>query len=125
MSPTLQTINTILWCLFCIAFQQECLCKTFQPLLIGMVVKSFSANGMSDDTIRTAYLAAMGICASTIIETFDRNHYQLLVRRIALNCRTGLTILVYKKILRLKTSVLFEKTSVGQIVNILANDLNR
>ena len=61
---------------------------------------------------------------TSILETFGRNHYQFLVRRIALNCRTSLTVLVYKKILKLSKSS-FESTSVGQVLNILANDLNR
>ena len=104
----------------------ECVAKTFQPLLIGTVVRYFTEREGFDgeDNAQKAYLAAGAICISSIFETFGRNHYQLLVRRVALNCRTSLTMLVYKKILRLSKSS-FEKTSVGQILNILANDLNR
>ena len=99
--------------------------KTFQPLLIGIVVRSFSVSGFEDEEAqRKAYLAAFGICISSVLETFGRNHYQLLVRRVSLNCRTSLTILVYKKILRLSMSS-FDNTSVGQVLNILANDFNR
>jgi ATP-binding cassette subfamily C (CFTR/MRP) protein 4 len=105
--------------------RQECVAKTFQPLLIGLVVNSFSKSGFDNEAARkTAYLAAAGICLSSVFETFGRNHYQLLVRRVALNCRSSLTILVYKKILRLSMSS-FDNTSVGQVLNILANDFNR
>lgn len=104
---------------------QECAAKTFQPLLIGVVVRSFSVSGFDDEAAqKRAYMAAIGICVSSVFETFGRNHYQLLVRRVALNCRTSLTILVYKKILRLSMSS-FDNTSVGQVLNILANDFNR
>lgn len=110
-----------------IQMNQECVAKTFQPFLIGVVVRYFTqvegeiSTGVSQSQ---AFTAAGVICISSIMETFGRNHYQLHVRRIALNCRTSMTVLVYKKILRLSKSS-FEKTSVGQILNILANDLNR
>ena len=90
-----------------------------------MVVNAFNNEGIIDDERRKrAYYATVGICVASIFETFGRNHYQFLVRRIALNCRTSLTVLVYKKILKLSKSS-FESTSVGQVLNILANDLNR
>lgn len=100
------------------------MCKTFQPLLIGIVVNAFNNEGIIEEQKINAYYATIGICVSSILETFGRNHYQFLVRRIALNCRTSLTVLVYKKILKLSKSS-FESTSVGQVLNILANDLNR
>ena len=88
-------------------------------------MRSFSASGFdNEEAKKQAYLAAVGICLSSVLETFGRNHYQLLVRRVALNCRTSMTILVYKKILRLSMSS-FDNTSVGQVLNILANDFNR
>lgn len=41
-----------------------------------------------------------------------------------MRAKTALTILIYKKVLRLSKNS-FEKTSVGQILNILANDMQR
>ena len=106
---------------------QECVARTSQPFMIGIVVRYFTQEeGDIEKGVTQAYAftAAGVICLSSILETFGRNHYQLHVRRIALNCRTSMTMLVYKKILRLSKSS-FEKTSVGQILNILANHMNR
>ena len=44
--------------------------------------------------------------------------------RHAMNVRSAITILVYDKILKLSKSS-FEDTSIGHILNVVANDLNR
>ena len=46
------------------------------------------------------------------------------MNRYGIKARAALTVLIYKKILKLSKNS-FEKTSVGQILNIMANDLNR
>ena len=55
---------------------------------------------------------------------FLKQHWFVNVFRNGLQIRAALTTLIYKKVLRLSNSSL-KATSVGQILNILSNDLNR
>ena len=101
--------------------------RLIQPLLIGRIVKYLAAadedhlQGVSYDV--AAYCVA-GLIASTIIILVVIHHSFVFHLRYGNNARQAITQLVYKKVLRLSMSS-FQETDVGQILNILANDMNR
>lgn len=76
---------------------------------------------MSDES---AYLAIAGICISSGLYTFSRNQWYTFQQRQSTQIKTAISIMIYKKVVKLSKSS-FEKTSIGQILNMLTNDLNR
>lgn len=94
--------------------------RVSQPLLIGFVIRYFLQPNFEDPvTFATANWAVFGICT-----TLSKHQWLTSVQRYGMYAKSALTVLIYKKILRLSKSS-FEKTSVGQILNMLANDLSR
>lgn len=67
---------------------------------------------------------AAALIVTSFLFAFSRHPAFVLCLRVASNVRTALTVMIYRKILRLSKSS-FEQTDIGQILNILANDLNR
>ena len=94
-----------------------------QPFMVGTVVDYFSQS-REDITYRDACLSTFFICISSIVIAFARNQYHGLTQVVGMNVRSALNVMVYQKVLRLSSSS-FEHASVGYILNLLANDLNR
>lgn len=92
---------------------KECVIRTAQPLLIGLVVKYFSQpNFEGKVSPAMAYWAIFGICATTITYSTTKHHWYLTMQRYGMKAKTALTILIYKKVLKLSKNS-FEKTSVS------------
>ena len=133
----------------------EILIRLSQPFLVGFLVRYLSqANGVNnsnftaqnstfpndgnstndlrpDAMMNRAYVShqsainyAVILIASSFLFAFSRHPAFVLCLRVGSNIRTALTVMIYRKILRLSKSS-FEQTDIGQILNILANDLNR
>lgn len=71
-----------------------------------------------------AIIAAVILIISSFVFAFSRHPAFVLCLRVANNVRSALTVMIYRKVLKLSKSS-FEQTDIGQILNILANDLNR
>ncbi|KAI1287364.1 ATP-binding cassette sub-family C member 4 [Halotydeus destructor] len=95
--------------------------RAFQPLVIGQVVLYFTDKSISQSTAR---LCAAGIVAMSATFIIGQHPFTVGRLRIGMRMRIGLSTLVYDKVLRLSKSAL-TKTAVGQIVNLLSNDVNR
>ena len=100
--------------------------RLMQPLLIGRIVRYLTA---ADDldygcSYEVARGCMIGLVMSSLIIMAMMHHGFVLHLRHGNNCRQALTHLIYKKVLKLSMSS-FQETDVGQILNILANDLNR
>lgn len=107
----------------------ECVTRVSQPLLVGRLIRffSFDQNATEEEkssAYNSACVMAALYCFSSICISFGRNHYFFLMMRHCMNVRSAITILIYGKILRLSKSS-FDDTSVGHILNVVANDLNR
>ena len=75
-------------------------------------------------TFEIASYCCIGIILSSIVFTFVRNQFYFFVGRIGMNIHSALTVMIYKKLLRMSHSS-FEITSVGKITNIISNDIQR
>ena len=108
-------------------FWGEILIRLTQPLMVGKVVRYLSQEANSADnpvSTTTANICGYGIVMTSVIFVVTRQHSFTVAQRIGNNVRSAVTILVYKKLLRLSKSS-FEDSDIGKVLNVLANDLNR
>lgn len=100
----------------------ECFFRLIQPFLIAVVVNYLTSG---DESLGSkARICVAGIVVINVVLTFMIHHGFSKHARHGNNARSALTHLIYKKLLKLHKSA-FETTDIGQILNILANDLNR
>ncbi|XP_039296024.1 probable multidrug resistance-associated protein lethal(2)03659 [Nilaparvata lugens] len=114
----------------------EVVVRVAQPLLLGRLIRYFTQKQMSAEeagqmaeahelvTERDAYLYAVGLIASSALSVVMIHPYMMGAMHIGMKMRVGLCSLIYRKALRLSKTALGE-TTVGQIVNLLSNDVNR
>lgn len=100
--------------------------RLFQPYMIGRVVSYLSSADDDEEaaSYETARLCVIGIVVSSFCLMVSLHHGFARHARHGNNVRSALTHLIYKKVLRLSMSS-FAQTDIGQILNILANDINR
>ncbi|XP_048505790.1 probable multidrug resistance-associated protein lethal(2)03659 [Athalia rosae] len=93
-----------------------------QPLLLAGLLRYFDpASGMAKEE---AYLWAMGIALCSIIHCLILHPSVLELGHVAMKMRVSCCSLIYKKCLKLSRTALAE-TTVGQVVNLLSNDVSR
>ncbi|CAG2117708.1 unnamed protein product, partial [Medioppia subpectinata] len=100
----------------------ECIVRIGQPLLLGFVLDYFrGANHMS---YQHACMAAGGIVVCSAL--YITLHHPCLMRnlQVGMRLRNACTTLMYQKCLKL-SQLSLAKTTVGQIINIMSNDVNR
>ncbi|CAG2180534.1 unnamed protein product, partial [Oppiella nova] len=93
-----------------------------QPLLLGIVIEYFSK--VENRTFEHACVAAGAVCFSSALLISLYHPAKFLVMQMGMRLRVSSCTLVYKKSLRLSRASLC-KTTVGQIVNLMSNDVNR
>ncbi|XP_074657445.1 ATP-binding cassette subfamily C member 4-like [Tubulanus polymorphus] len=94
--------------------------KIIQPLLIIGLIGYFSGNV----TETQAYLYAMGISLCALFLATVQHSYFQGVMSLGMRVRVSCCALMYRKALRLSNTSL-NKTTVGQIVNLMSNDVSR
>ncbi|XP_038050161.1 multidrug resistance-associated protein 4-like [Patiria miniata] len=102
-------------------FLEEVILKMAQPLMLTRLVLYFST-----DTVSTteAYLQAAGISLAALL-ILSIHHYSFFVlSSMGMRIRIACSGLIFRKALRLSNLALAE-TTIGQVVNILSNDVNR
>ena len=75
-------------------------------------------------TLRDAYLYATGVVLCSAAYTFTHHPYSFGVVHTGMKIRVAASSLLYRKALKLSNSALGQ-TTVGQMVNLLSNDVNR
>ncbi|OTF77078.1 hypothetical protein BLA29_012355, partial [Euroglyphus maynei] len=107
--------------LFCYLFE-ECFIRIVQPFLLGRVIRYFSTD--DDITYGEACWSAAGV--AICMACFISCHHPVMIQtmRIGMRMRTACCSLMFQKALRL-SRVSVNQTAVGQIVNIMSNDVNR
>ena len=101
---------------------EECFLRIVQPLMLGRVIRYFS-----DDpsvTYEWACIYCGGVCMCTFFFISLHHPTMLQVMRIGMRLRVASCSLMYQKALRLSRASVGQ-TAVGQIVNIMSNDVNR
>ncbi|KAM4711152.1 ATP-binding cassette sub-family C member 4-like isoform 2-T2 [Anableps anableps] len=99
--------------------------RVIQPVFLGEVIQYFE-NYNPDDrkALNKALGYAAGLSACTIGLAVIHHLYFYYVQRAGMKIRVAMCHMIYKKALCLSSSAM-GKTTTGQIVNILSNDVNK
>ncbi|KAL2743664.1 putative multidrug resistance-associated protein lethal(2)03659 isoform X1 [Vespula maculifrons] len=92
-----------------------------QPLFLGYLLRYYNTNEVSKNE---AYLYALGIILCSAVNVFVVHPYMMAILHMGMKMRVACCSLIYRKALRLSRTAL-GKTTVGQAVNLLSNDVNR
>ncbi|XP_055764706.1 ATP-binding cassette sub-family C member 4-like isoform X2 [Salvelinus fontinalis] len=76
------------------------------------------------DALYEAFGYAAGVCLSTLILAVTHHLYFYHVQRTGMKMRVAMCHMIYKKALCLSSAAM-GKTTTGQIVNLLSNDVNK
>ncbi|CAL1598299.1 unnamed protein product [Knipowitschia caucasica] len=102
----------------------ECI-KVIQPLLLGKIIEFFENYDPRDEhSLSLAYAYTAAISLSTFGLTILQHLYYYHTQRIGMRIRVALCHMIFKKALRLSSESV-GRTTTGQIVNLLSNDVNR
>ncbi|XP_072240755.1 ATP-binding cassette sub-family C member 4-like [Leuresthes tenuis] len=99
--------------------------KVIQPVFLGKMIRYFEIVGEADERAlheSLGYAAGLSIC--TIGLAVLHHLYFYHVQRAGMKIRVAMCHMIYKKALCLSSSAM-GKTTTGQIVNLLSNDVNK
>lgn len=94
-----------------------------QPLAVGKLINFFRPN-QTEISERDAYLYAGAVIGCSLVNVFVTHPYMMAILHMGMKLRVGCCSLIYRKALKLSKTALRE-TTVGQVVNLLSNDVNR
>lgn len=89
---------------------------------MGNVIRFFTDPSKYD--FKEACLSAAGVVGSSILYVFTYHPAAVNEVRTAIKARVTWCTIMYKKALKLKPSA-FGKTTIGQILNLMSNDVSR
>ncbi|XP_069558741.1 ATP-binding cassette sub-family C member 4-like [Brachyistius frenatus] len=99
--------------------------KVIQPLLLGKLIEYFESHDPENQVaVYEAYSYAAGISLSTVGLTVLHHLYFYHVQRAGMKIRVAMCHMIYRKALSLNSSAM-AKTTTGQVVNLLSNDVNK
>ncbi|XP_071783118.2 ATP-binding cassette sub-family C member 4-like isoform X1 [Centroberyx gerrardi] len=105
-------------------FMEEAI-KVIQPMLLGKLLEYFESYDRNNKAaVYEAYGYAAGISLSTIGLAVLHHLYFYHVQRAGMKIRVAMCHMIYRKALCLNSTAL-TKTTTGQIVNLLSNDVNK
>ncbi|XP_063224304.1 ATP-binding cassette sub-family C member 4-like [Bacillus rossius redtenbacheri] len=100
----------------------ELVAKNVQPMFLGQFIRYFEPG--SNSTLGDAYLNAFGLMMCIVSYSLVRQVNLMALIHIGMKIRVGCCSMIYRKSLRLTQTSLGE-TTVGQVVNLLSNDVSR
>ncbi|KPJ13631.1 putative multidrug resistance-associated protein lethal(2)03659 [Papilio machaon] len=97
--------------------------KIAQPVFLGKLIDFY---GREQTAIKPvdAYLYAGAVILCSALNVFVVHPYMMAILHMGMKFRVACCSLIYRKSLRLSKTALGE-TTVGQVVNLLSNDVNR
>uniref|UniRef100_A0A8C0FHW5 Multidrug resistance-associated protein 4 n=1 Tax=Bubo bubo TaxID=30461 RepID=A0A8C0FHW5_BUBBB len=98
--------------------------KIVQPIFLGKIINYFERCDSSDEALNFAYCYAAALSVCTLILAIMHHLYFYHVQRAGMKLRVAMCHMIYRKALRL-SNVAMAKTTTGQIVNLLSNDVNK
>ncbi|XP_069614144.1 ATP-binding cassette sub-family C member 4 isoform X2 [Ranitomeya imitator] len=98
--------------------------KVIQPIFLGNVINYFEMDDPNDAALTSAYINAAALSVCTLILAVLHHIYFYHVLRAGMKLRVAMCHMIYKKALRLSNTAM-GKTTTGQIVNLLSNDVNK
>jgi ATP-binding cassette subfamily C (CFTR/MRP) protein 4 len=93
-----------------------------QPLLIRHIV--LYIKGQSALPVYAAYLFAIGLCISALVQAIITQHIFFRNTRIGMRVVNALSSTIYKHLLTINTAAL-HKTTAAQTINLVANDAGK
>ncbi|XP_045542487.1 ATP-binding cassette subfamily C member 4 isoform X2 [Papilio machaon] len=101
----------------------ECGIRIAQPVFLGKLIDFY---GREQTAIKPvdAYLYAGAVILCSALNVFVVHPYMMAILHMGMKFRVACCSLIYRKSLRLSKTALGE-TTVGQVVNLLSNDVNR
>uniref|UniRef100_A0A8C6VHL5 Multidrug resistance-associated protein 4 n=1 Tax=Naja naja TaxID=35670 RepID=A0A8C6VHL5_NAJNA len=98
-----------------------------QPVFLGMIIGYFEKIGSShadENALAYAYGSAAALSVCTLILAITHHLYFYHVQRAGMKLRVAMCHMIYHKALHLSNAAM-SKTTTGQIVNLLSNDVNK
>ncbi|XP_044728782.1 ATP-binding cassette sub-family C member 4-like [Chrysoperla carnea] len=103
----------------------ECVFRVLSPFILGKLLIYFNEIDPETNSMSTnVYYTAGFLLLNSTLNAFFVNHSNKQRVLLGMRFRIACCSLLYRKILRLNQSAL-SQTSVGQITNLLSNDVNR
>ncbi|XP_049951176.1 probable multidrug resistance-associated protein lethal(2)03659 isoform X3 [Schistocerca serialis cubense] len=100
----------------------ELFVRVAQPLFLGLLLQYFTPG--SQIPISDAYLYATAVIMCSLVTALVLHPYMMAMFHLGLKMRVASCSLIYRKALRLSKTALAQ-TTVGQVVNLMANDVHR
>uniref|UniRef100_A0A8C5RLU4 ATP binding cassette subfamily C member 4 n=1 Tax=Laticauda laticaudata TaxID=8630 RepID=A0A8C5RLU4_LATLA len=97
------------------------------PVFLGMIIGYFEKIGSShadESALAYAYGSAAALSVCTLILAITHHLYFYHVQHAGMKLRVAMCHMIYHKALRLSNAAM-SKTTTGQIVNLLSNDVNK
>ncbi|XP_057563457.1 ATP-binding cassette sub-family C member 4-like [Hippopotamus amphibius kiboko] len=99
--------------------------KVVQPMFLGKIVSYVENHDPTDSAaLYEAYGYAAGLSACVLIWAILHHLYFYHIQRVGMRLRVAVCHMIYHKALHL-SSLAMGKTTTGQIVNLLSNDVNK
>ncbi|XP_069323195.1 ATP-binding cassette sub-family C member 4 isoform X2 [Eulemur rufifrons] len=98
--------------------------KVIQPLFLGKIINYFENDPTDPVALHTAYAYATVLTFSTLVLAILHHLYFYHVQCAGMRLRVAMCHMIYRKALCLSNMAL-GKTTTGQIVNLLSNDVNK
>lgn len=94
-----------------------------QPVVLGKLLTFYTPNQV-EISIEEAYWYAGAVVLCSLVNIAITHPYMMGVLHLGMKMRVACCSLIYRKSLKLSKTSLGE-TTVGQVVNLLSNDVNR
>ncbi|XP_012625198.2 ATP-binding cassette sub-family C member 4 isoform X2 [Microcebus murinus] len=98
--------------------------KVIQPIFLGKIINYFENDPTDPVALHTAYAYATVLTVSTLFLAILHHLYFYHVQCAGMRLRVAMCHMIYQKALCLSNMAL-GKTTTGQIVNLLSNDVNK
>ncbi|CAG0884511.1 unnamed protein product [Darwinula stevensoni] len=107
-----------------LAFIEECVLRVSQPVFMALLIQYFSGNWKYGNEAYWGWLFGTGVILCSLLYTFTHHSLFFNISRCGMQIRVACGSLIYRKALKLSKGAL-GRTTVGQMVNLLSNDVNR
>ncbi|SPP86205.1 probable multidrug resistance-associated protein lethal(2)03659 isoform X4 [Drosophila guanche] len=94
------------------------------PLILAGLISEFSQHGEDSSDSLAAQLYALALIMCVLASVLLTHPYMLGMMHLAMKMRVAVSCAIYRKALRLSRTAMGD-TTIGQVVNLLSNDLNR
>ncbi|CAG0881126.1 unnamed protein product, partial [Darwinula stevensoni] len=107
-----------------LAFIEECVLKVAQPVFMALLIRYFSGNWKYGNETYWGWLFGTGVILCSLLYIFTHHALFFIIGRCGMQIRVACGSIIYRKALKLSKCALSRTTS-GQMVNLLSNDVNR